>query len=110
MKGDPCSSHHIRDLRNRACRTESEPFSCHGGTILQLIECLIIDGGLRLQAEHDDRYACALHKREYCVRERVSRDIEKQNINIFSPALVSGFARALGRIDEAQVYHCDTGA
>jgi Ni,Fe-hydrogenase I cytochrome b subunit len=62
----------------------------------KLVEGFVIDGGFRLQVQHDHRHTGALHKRQNGVRKRIGGDVEKQHVDVFAAALMAGFKERAG--------------
>jgi hypothetical protein len=84
--------------------------TCHRRAIFQLVEGLVVYGRFGLQIQHNYWHAGPLHNWQNCIRERIRGDIEKQNVDVFAAALVTGLLRALSGIDQAQIDHFQAGA
>ena len=107
MKGNPGSHQHIGDLGNRTGRTVGKPAASHGSPVLELVKGRVIDGRFRLQVEYDHRHTGALDKRQHGVRKGIGGDVQKQDVDVLSTALMARLEGACGRIDQAQIDQLD---
>src|ERR1017187_8067689 len=103
MKWNAGSHEHVGDFGDRTGGTVGKPVSGHGGSVLESVECFVVDGCFRLKIQHNDGDICALHQRQDCVRESVGCDVEKQHVDVFAAALMASFERTRGRIHQAKI-------
>ena len=80
-----------------------QPDAGHQAAISQRIEFRVIQLRHRLQIQHDDRNACLLHNRQHGGTQRVSGDVEKNQIHLFASKKRGGFTSFRWIVHQARV-------
>ncbi len=100
----------IGDLGKRARGAPSEPVASHFRAITKLVECLVVDGLVGLEVHDHDGNLRALSHRKHGGGERISGDIEENNVHFRAAEEAPGLGGALRRIHETSVADFDSGA
>lgn len=103
VEGDPATMEDGGDFRHRAGPAMGQPFAGHGGAVGHPVESRVVNCRGRLQIEHDHRHAGALHHRQDGRGERVSGDVQKDEVHILPAEAMPGFHSSGRRVNEAQV-------
>ena len=98
---------HVGDLRNGASLTVLQPHSGHPSPVAECIDLPVVDGGRRLQVQHDDGASDALGHGQNRRGETISGDIQKYEVHLPPGQQRRCRERLFGRIHHAPIDDLD---
>ena len=102
---DSRPAENVGNLWDATRLTMREPFARHHAAVTHRIECFVVNRRDRLQVENDYRYPRSLDRRQNGGRERVSTDVEEDDLRLLAAEANPRLLRRGGGVHEADVYH-----
>ena len=95
----PAAIENVRDFRHRTRLAIGKPMAGHLRAVVHLIKRRVIDRRFGCQVQNDHRHLRPSHHRQHRARQGISRDVQKNQIDIGPAEGVAGFEGFDGVID-----------